>query len=330
MKKLFVCLLFVLLLLSSCQQERAKVYTIGIFQVNDAPTMNVSRDSFVQALNDNGLQDGENVRLILRNAMGDIPEVQRIAQEFVTEKVDMIVAFSTPCFQAAMHATREIPIIFSSVANPYLAGARTSEINRVPNVAGVSSRGPIKESLEFIREVMPDAFRIGTLWTPSELNSGYYLELAKNSAGDLGFEIITVPVTNPSEVLLSTQVLINKNIDAIYQISDNTINATFAAVGEVASENGVPLFGGQPYSTRLGACAALGWDFFDMGYKAGEIAIRVKNGEDPANIPFLFMREVKLNLNLEAARKQGIQFSEDILARADEIIPVGEVFQEKP
>jgi putative ABC transport system substrate-binding protein len=330
MKKLFVCLMFMLLFITSCQQERASVYTIGIFQVNDAPTMNVSRDSFVQALNDHGLRDGENVRLILRNAMGDIPEVQRLAQEFVTEKVDMIVAFSTPCFQAAMHATREIPIIFSSVANPYLAGARTADENRVPNVAGVSSRGPIKESLQFIREVMPSAVRIGTLWTPSELNSGYYLELAKNSAGDLGFEIITVPVTNSSEVLLSTQVLINKNIDAIYQISDNTINATFEAVGEVASENGVPLFGGQPYSTRLGACAALGWDFFDMGYKAGEIAIRVKNGENPANIPFIYMSEVKLNLNLEAAQKQGIQFSEGILSRADEIIPIGEGSQEQP
>jgi putative ABC transport system substrate-binding protein len=330
MKKMFVCLLVVLFFFLSCQKESTSVYTIGIFQVNDAPTMNVSRDSFVQALNDHGLRDGENIRLIMKNAMGDIPEVQRLAQEFVTERVDMIVAFSTPCFQAAMHATRDIPIVFSSVANPYLAGARTSAENRVPNVAGVSSRGPIKESLAFIREVMPDAVRIGTLWTPSELNSGYYLELTRDSANDLGFEIITVPVTNSSEVLLSTQVLINKNIDAIYQISDNTINAVFEAVGEVASENGVPLFGGQPYSTRLGACAALGWDFSDMGYKAGRIAIRVKDGEDPANIPFLYMSEVKLTLNLEAAQKQGILFSEDIHKRADEIIPAGEGSTDRP
>ncbi|MGD8538863.1 MAG: ABC transporter substrate-binding protein [Candidatus Aminicenantes bacterium] len=330
MKKTLICLLIALFFIASCQKESKSLYTIGIFQINDAPTMNVSRDSFIRALNDQGLRDGENVRLILRNAMGDIPEAQRLAQEFVSERVDMIVAFSTPCFQAAMHATRDIPIVFSSVANPYLAGARTSDENRVSNVAGVSSRGPIKESLSFIREVMPDAVRIGTLWTPSELNSGYYLELAKESANDHGFEIVTVPVTNASEVLLSTQVLINKNIDAIYQISDNTINAAFEAVGEVASENGVPLFGGHPYSTRLGACAALGWDFSEMGYKAGLIAIRVKNGEDPANIPFLYMNEVKLSLNLEAAQNQGILFSEDIRERADEIFPSGEKSPDRP
>lgn len=330
MKKKFVCLLIVISLFLSCQKDNQNLYTIGIFQINDAPTMNVSRDSFIQSLKDQGLRNGENVRLILRNAMGDIPEAQRLAQEFVTQKVDMIVAFSTPCFQAAMHATRDIPIVFSSVANPYLAGARTSDENRVPNVAGVASRGPIKESLAFIREVMPDAVRIGTLWTPSELNSGYYLELARESANEYGFEIITVPVTNASEVLLSTQVLINKKVDAIYQISDNTINAAFEAVGEVASENGVPLFGGHPYSTRLGACAALGWDFSEMGYKAGRIAMRVKNGENPAKIPFMYMSEVKLSLNLEAAQKQGITFSADILERADEIFPSGKGSPDRP
>jgi len=281
MKKICVCLWAFLIFFMCCQKESKSVYTIGIFQVNDAPTMNVSRDSFVKALNDQGLRDGDNVRLIMRNAMGDIPEVQRLAQEFVTERVDMIVAFSTPCFQAAMHATRDIPIVFSSVANPYLAGARTPDENRVANVAGVSSRGPIKETLAFIREVMPDAVRIGTLWTPSELNSGYYLDLAKESANDLGFEIITVPVTNSSEVLLSTQVLINKNIDAIYQISDNTINATFEAVGEVASENGVPLFGGQPYTTRLGACAAL------VSRQSGGHRERLSGWEHDPNAPLV-------------------------------------------
>ena len=68
----------------------------------------------------------------------------------------------------------------------------------------------------------------------------------------------------------------------------------------------------------------MGWDFFDMGYKAGEIALRVKNGEDPAAIPFQYMSDVKLNLNLEAAEKQGIRFSKDIINRADEIIPKNE------
>ena len=130
--------------------------------------------------------------------------------------------------------------------------------------------------MAFIRKILPQAKRLGTLWTPAELNSEYYLELAREVARELDFEIVAVSIANGSEVLHSTQVLINQKIDAMYQISDNTNNASFAEdIGNVAAENAVPLFGGFLLSTHRGACAALGWDFFEMGVKAGEIVIRV-------------------------------------------------------
>jgi putative ABC transport system substrate-binding protein len=307
-------------LLLVCQKKEKNLYTIGIFQVDDAPTLNEVRKGFIRALDDNNLKDGKTVNLKIKNGEGDIPEVQRIAQEFVAEKVDMIVAFSTQCLQAALNETHEIPIVFSSVADPYLAGAGMSATQHLSNVSGVSSRGPIKESLTFIKQVLPKARRIGTLWTPSEINSEYYLELAVEGARELGLEIVAVPIANKSEMVHSAQVLINKKIDAIYQISDNTINTSFGAIGNVAEENAVPLFGGFLLSTQLGACAALGWDFFEMGYKAGEIAVRIKKGENPAKIPFESMSKVKLYLNLDAAKKQGVKFSDRVLKKADKVL----------
>lgn len=297
---------------------------MGIFQVDDAPHLNEVRKGFLRALEDNGMKDGTNIRLIIRNGMGDIPEVQSIAREFVEKKVDMIVALSTPSLQAALHATHDIPIIFSSVANPYLAGAGKSAEDHRRNVSGVSSKGPIRESLLFLKEILPEAKRIGTLWTPSEINSFFYLELAREAASELGLEIVAVPIANKSEVLLSAQALVNEKIDAIYQISDNTINASFEAMGRVAEENAIPLLGGFLLSTHLGACSALGWDFFDMGYKAGLMAIRVKSGESPGDIPIQHMDKIRLYLNLNAAKKQNIEFSEGVLNRADEIIGIEE------
>jgi putative ABC transport system substrate-binding protein len=138
----------------------------------------------------------------------------------------------------------------------------------------------------------------------------------------MGLEIIAVAVNNKSEVLLAAQVLVNKKIDVIYQISDNTINASFEAVSRVADENAVPLFGGALFSTNLGACAAMGWDFFEMGHRAGQMAIRIKNGENPAGIPIQYMSKVKLHLNLNAAAKQGVEFSEEVLKQADEILRI--------
>jgi len=319
-RKVLILLFLTTLLFLTCQQNQEHLYTVGVFQVNEAPHLNEARKGFIRALEDNSLVNGVNIQLITRNGQNDIAEVQKIAQSFVREKVNMICALSTPCLQAALNASNKIQIIFTSVANPYRAGAGRSAENHLNNVTGVASTGPIKQSLAFIKKVLPEIKRIGTLWTPSELNSEYYLELCRAGARELGLDIVAVPVANKSEVFLSAQILINKKIDAIYQISDNTINESFEAVGKVAEENGVPLFGGFLLSTHLGACAAMGWDFFDMGYKTGKIALRVKNGESPSNISIQYMEKIKLHLNLQAAEKQGVNFSAEILERADEIL----------
>ncbi|MFC2160895.1 ABC transporter substrate-binding protein [Acidobacteriota bacterium] len=322
MRKTFAFFTLIILLFLGCQKEKPDLYTLGIFWFTDAPTLNDVRRGVQAALEDNGLFDKANVRLDLRNAKGSIPEAQKIAKELVADEVDMIIVFSTPCLQAVLHATRTIPIVFSSVANPFLLGAGNSVDDHLSNVTGISSLNPIKESLVFLKEVLPEVKTIGTLWTPSEPNSEYYLELARNGAEELDMEIKAVSIASANEILLAAQTLINQKIDVIYQISDNTINASFEVMGRVAEENAIPLFGGFPPHTLNGACAAMGWDFYDMGYKAGQIVLQVKNGTSPKNIPIQYMpkTEIKLHLNLEAAKKQGIVFKDEIINRADEIV----------
>ncbi len=322
MRKYYIFFTLFVLFFTSCQKEKSDLYTLGIFWFTDAPTLKDVRRGVLAALEDNGLFDKENVLLYYQNAKGSIPEAQKIAKKLVADEVDMIIVFSTPCLQAILHATRKIPIVFSSVANPFLVGAGNDESDHLSNVTGISSKGPIKEGLIFIKEVLPDVKTIGTLWTPAERNSEYYLDLAKKGAEELNLEIKAVSIASANEILLKAQALINDKVDAIYQISDNTMNASFEVIGRVAEENAIPLFGGFPPHTLNGACAAMGWDFYDMGYKAGQIVLQVKNGVSPKNIPIQYMKksEIKLHLNLEAARKQGIVFKDDIIGRADEIV----------
>ncbi len=325
MKRLSLALIAFFFLFSGCQKKPENLYTIAVFQIIDAPTLNETRRGFLQALADHGLRDSVNIQLNLRNAMGDVVEAQRIAREFAVDGSDLIVALSTQCLQAALMAAPRSKIVFASVANPQLLGVGRTPENHLPNVTGVASTGPIKQILSFIKEVLPQARRVGTLWTPSELNSEFYLQLARESAAELELEIVAVPVANVNEVLFSAQMLLSKNIDVLFPISDNTINASFESIGRLAEDNGIPLFGGSPLFTRLGACAAMGWDFYEMGYEAGKIAVRIMNGESPGQIPIQSMSKVKLHLNLAAARKQGVEFSPEILRRADEVIGIEEV-----
>ncbi len=307
-------------LLAGCHRPSPKLYTIGVLQLLDSPTVRDVRRGIVKALEDYGLFNDVNVRLDVRDGLGDLSEVQRIARAFAADGVDMIIAVTTPCLQAAMIAAPKTPIVFTSVANPYLTRAGTSASSHLDNVTGIASTGPIRQTLAFIKEVLPSVRRVGTLWTPSELNSEYYVGLMRSAADELGLELVTVPVANPNEVLLASQVLLSQSLDAVYQVSDNTVNASFEALGQAASEAGLPLFGGFLLSTRLGACAAMGWDFFDMGYKTGSLAVRIKNGENPARIPFQSMSNVQLSINPASAARQGVVFSEAVRKRAVEIV----------
>ncbi len=315
------------LALAGCRETKSpsRLYTIGYFQVVESDTANEARKGFIKALEDNKLEQGINVDLEIRNALGDLTNLQKIAQGFVDQGVDMIVAHSTACLQAAMMATPRIPIVFIAVANPYLVNAGKSADDHLANVTGVASTGPIKQTMALIRQILPGARRVGMLWTPSELNSEYYLNLAREAAAELGLEIVSVPVSSSNGVLLAAQILISKKIDVLFPISDNTINSSFSTLGRVAEENSVPLFGSFLLATRDGACAGLGVEFSDMGYKAGLMAVRIRNGESPAGIPFDAMTGVKLHLNLLAARRQGVKFPPEVLKVADEILTVEDI-----
>ena len=306
--------------LAGCRRHPQSVPTIGIFQITDAPTLNQVRKGFIKALLDGGIKEGADVRLVVRNAMGDVTEARRIARDFVRRKTDLIAALSTQCLQAAIMAGPKVPVIFASVANPQLLGVGKPGQSGGQRITGVASTAPIEQTLAFIREGLPKARRMGTVWTPAELNSEYYLGLLREGAAKLGFEVTAVPVANINEVFLSGQMLLSKKVDVIFPISDNTVNASFESLGRLARDNAVPLIGGSPLLTRLGACAAMGWDFFEMGYKAGHIAARVMKGEEVSRIPIQTMTHVRLHLNLEAARRQGVEFSPPIIERADEII----------
>jgi putative ABC transport system substrate-binding protein len=304
----------------SCRKSGPPLYTIGILQLFESSTLVEARRGFVRALEDAGLRDGVNVRIDIRDGGGDPAKLQDHARDFVADRVDLIVPLSTQSLQAALIATSSIPIVFVSVANPYLTRAGVSSIDHLPNVTGVASTAPLRQALALIKDALPQARRLGTLWTPSEINSGYYLDIVRTEAADFGFEIVTIPVSGPSDILLAAQILTNQKIDAVLPISDNTINAAFETVSQVANENRIPLFGAFLLAAKAGAAAAVGWDFFEMGMKAGRLAVRIKAGERPAKIPFENMAEVRMILNLPAAGLQGLALSDHLRRKADSIL----------
>jgi putative ABC transport system substrate-binding protein len=320
--------LLVLLLAAACRAPESDTggpgpTVIGIFQSVDSPTANEVRRGILQAFADAGLRDGAEIVVRIRIANNDIAEVQRIARSLVDEKVDLIMPLSTQSLQAAILTARRTPIVFSAVAVPFLVGAGRSADDHLSHVTGVASTGPVGRTMAFIREVAPGARRIGSLWTSSEINSEYYLDLARESAAELGLEIVAVPVASAPEIPRALQALLNEKVDVLFPMSDNTLNSSFEVIGRAAEENRLPLFASFLRAAEFGACAALGYDFYEMGLKTGRIAVRVMNGESPARIPIETMDEVRLYVNPAAAERQGVSLPGAVLGRADRVIGAG-------
>lgn len=295
-------------------------YTIALFQSVDSPTAAEVRRGILDALASAGLKEGRDVSVRVLIAANDMAEVQRIARSLASGEDDLVVPMSTQALQAALLAGVRKPIVFSAVAAPSLVGAGRTADDHLGHVTGVVSTGPIRQTVALIREVLPRARRLGCLWTSSEINSEYYMDLARESASELGFETVAAPVLSAHEIPTVVQGLLNRKVDALFPMSDNTINSAFDAVSRAAEDSGTPLFGSFLKAVELGACAALGLDFYDMGLKTGGLILRVKDGESPAGIPFQSVGQVKLRLNLEAARKQGVVFSRGLLERADQVL----------
>jgi putative ABC transport system substrate-binding protein len=144
--------------------------------------------------------------------------------------------------------------------------------------------------------------------------------VARAAASGLGLELVVVPVTGPTEIPRSLQRLLNEKIDVLFPMSDNTLNSSFDLIGRAAEENATPLFASFLRSVEFGACAALGFDFFDLGLKTGRLAVRVKNGESPGALPIESMDAVRLYVNTAAAARQGVVFPKGVLDRASRMV----------
>ena len=296
--------------------------TIGICQFISHPDLDIMRTGFVQALQDAEYEDGRNLLIDYQDAEGDMATVQLINQKFVNQKVDLIAAIATPCLQGALQAAKEIPIIFVGIDDPYGAGAGTTPEDHLPNVTGiaVAFKALGDAELALVREVLPDARSVGILWNPSEANSQAWMKYLRAKGPEMGLEIVEQTVAGSLEVLQAAQSLAAQEVSAIIQVADNTVASAFDAVIQVGDQGDIPIFSIFGNGAEMGASVSLPVDWYAAGYAAGEMAVRVLKGEDTARMPFQTASDVNLQVNLEAAERQGVRIPESVLQRADEVI----------
>lgn len=329
MKNLLILLLVVILTLSGIVTSfaAAKPLVIGITQIVEHPALDAARDGFIEGLEEAGFKAGEDVVYDLQNAQGDFNNAISIAQKFKDDKVDLIVAIATPTAQAALQVNKEIPIIINAVTDPIAASLAKSWESSGNNLTGMSDAAPNKQQVELIPQFLPTAKNVGTIYNAGEANSVVQVEVAKKTCEELGLKLIEVTVSNSSEVLMAAQSLVGR-VEAIYIVTDNTVVSALESVINVCNQEKIALIVADPSTVDKGALASYGIDYFSLGKKSAEIALKVIKGAKPSNIPIQTItdpKDLQFVVNLDVAKTIGISVSEEIIKAADKIIKDGKV-----
>jgi putative ABC transport system substrate-binding protein len=177
-----------------------------------------------------------------------------------------------------------------------------------------------EDMLVLIREVLPNARVLGTLFVPAEVNMVYQREQLNRAARKFNMEVVAIAANTSAEVADAALALSSRNVDAICQLPGNLTGTAFSSIASAARKAKLPIFAFQSSQARLGAVIVLGRDYFDAGREAGLLAARVMRGENPAEIPFRPYNKNKLLVNLEAARATGLALPLHLVKRAEEVI----------
>ena len=317
--KRIISIIVAIALVCTAAAACAEGYRIGIGQFAQHGSLDNCYTGFVEGLDEAGLVEGENLTIDPQNAQADMGIAQQIAAQFAAEKVDMMVGIATPMAQACYNAADgAIPTIFTAVTDPVAAGFVKEDGTAAGEVTGTSDALPVEAQLKMIRAMLPDATKIGILYTTSEVNSISAIAEYKALAPAYGFEIVESGISTTADIPLALDALLSK-VDCLTNLTDNTVVSALALVLDKANAAGKPVFGSEIEQVKLGCAAAEGLDYIALGRQTGLMAAKVLKGEAKASeIPYEIITEPQLYVNSEALAKFGITLSDELAARAIE------------
>jgi putative ABC transport system substrate-binding protein len=292
---------------------------VAVTAIVEHPALDAARDGVRDELKAAGYEVGKNLSFEYQSAQGNTGTAAQIARKFVGAQPDAIVAIATPSAQAAVAATRDIPVIFSAVTDPVAARLVKSWEPAGGNVTGVSDASPLEKHLELIQRVRPQAKKVGVIYNPGEANSVAIVQALKKATAAAGLTLVEAAAPRTVDVPGAAQSLVGK-ADVIYAPTDNNVMSAFEGIVKVAQQAKLPVVAADTDAVKRGAVAALGLNYYDLGRQTGKLVVRVLNGEKAGAIAAQTSQRFELHVNPEAAQKQGVTLPEDLLKAAKVVV----------
>ena len=264
--------------LSSCNDSKSDgKYKVGIVQLVEHPALDAATEGFKQAIIDELGADA--VEFDYQNAQNDANTCSTIVNQFVSNKVDLIMANATPALQAAAAATAEIPILGTSVTE-YGVALELKNFNGTVggNISGTSDLAPLDKQAAMITEWFPNAKTVGLLYCSKEANSQYQVDVVKAELEKKGLTATLYPFTDSND-LAQICTTAADNCDVIYVPTDNIVAENTGIIDNVCAPKMVPVIAGEEGICKGCGVATLSISYYDLGYATGKMAVKVLKGE---------------------------------------------------
>lgn len=297
-------------------QTGGDTYRIGICQLVQHVALDEATRGFQEALTE---KLGDRVSFDLQNAQGESVNCSTIVNQFVSAKVDLILANATAPLQAAAAATAEIPILGTSITDYATAldiDDWSGQTGR--NISGTADLAPLDEQAAVIQELFPDKEKVGLLYCSGEPNSQYQVDIMKEHLEKMGYSCTYYSFVDSNDI---ASVVTNaaSNSDVIYVPTDNTAASNTEVIQNICLPANVPVVAGEEGICKGCGVATLSISYYDIGYISGEMAYEILvNGADISTMDVRYAPNVVKKYNVANCRELGISIPDGYEAMEEE------------
>ncbi len=313
-------LAFVVIVAVSWTRHAKPGSLIGVVQFVHQPLLDETHRGLIAELNRLGLNDGIKYRVETQIAEKDVQLSSQISRQFLDRDAVLIVAIATPSAQAAAAQTKDKPIVFAAITDPVSAKLVESVEHPGHNLTGTSNRWPFERQVPLIRQLLPNAKRIGAIWNPGEANSQAAMKIIRALLEKDGFVLVEAPVATTADVSVAAKSIVDK-VDAFLMIPDNTALAATDALVQAGAEGKKPLLGGDMDTVRRGGIATYGYDYFELGQVTARMVKEILiDGKHPSEMAVQYPPQSRLIINQKAATAFGLVIPDNLTSQAAEIV----------
>jgi putative tryptophan/tyrosine transport system substrate-binding protein len=325
MLKLAVAILAVVILTTPLDihgQQTGKLPRIA-FLSTTSPGSSPTTDAFLQGLRDLGYVEGQNILMEWRWGRGTTERFPEFAADVVRLHVDVIVAANSPAGYAAQRATRTIPIVIPTMADPVGDGFVASFPRPGGNITGLTFQSPELQGkrLQLLKEVVPPGSRVALLIDASDRNYHSLTREAESAARALGIQLHPiVELRSPTNLDGIFSTISKGHAGAVLLVGGTVLYANRVQVAALAVKGRLPMMCDARANVEAGCLMSYGASLVDLFRRAAAIVDKILKGAKPADLPVEQPTKFELVVNLKTAKALGLTIPQSLLLRADELI----------